>query len=73
MWKGKIQNLVLRRDDNDGGDVLLPRELPEELVVEVELTLRRDVRVGHVEAVDEGEENRVFSGQCVHTKSGQIA
>ena len=52
---------------------MLPRELPEELVVEVERTLRRDVRVGHVEAVDEGEENRVFSGQCVHTKSGQIA
>ena len=63
----------LRRQDDDGRDALLPRELPEELVVDVERPLGGDVRVGNVEAVDEREQDRVLPRQGVHAEASQIS
>lgn len=67
---GFVRNVyhVLRGDDDDGGDALLPGELPEELIVDVERALSRDVRVGHVVAVDEGEQDGILPPQCVHAE-----
>ncbi len=62
----------MRRYYDDGRHPLLPGELPEELVVDVEWTLGRDVSVRHVVAVDEGEEDRVLSGHAVHAEAGEF-
>ena len=48
---------VLRGDYDDCCHALFPGELPEELVVDVEGALGRDVSVRDVVAVDEREED----------------
>ena len=62
----------MRRYYDDGRHPLLPGELPEKFVVDVEWTLSRDVGVGHVVAVDEGEEDRVLPGHGVHAEAGEF-
>ena len=73
-WYGFVRQdyHVLRGDDDDGGDALLPGELPEELVVDVERALSRDVRVGHVVPVDEGKQDGILPAQGIHAEPGEF-